>query len=162
MPDLFEFKANDPIVQRYLTPQERQLVTRWQTTTGWKFEFHGGHTTGYPVYVRPDGNTDKSNLPKMDTLNKGANDYRIIDRFANSGKLKQSLGNQQQTDLLAIVAAEFATLALISSRYHTGTVPQVQVQQVQQQTKICSSCQTAMPFYGKGIKSQCPGCYAYS
>lgn len=161
MPDLFEFKANDQLVTTYTTPQERQLVTRWQTTTGWKFEFHGGHTTGYPVYVRPDGNTDKSNLPKMDTLNKGPNDYRIIDRFANGNKLKQALSNLQKTDLLAVVAASFGTLSLIAQRYHTGVVPVIVVQNVQPVTKLCPACQGAMPFLGKGIKSQCPGCYGY-
>ncbi|MCB9529968.1 MAG: hypothetical protein H6701_16540 [Myxococcales bacterium] len=161
MPDLFEFKANDPIVTRYLTQTERSQVTRWQTTTGWKFEFHGGHTTGQPVYVRPDGNRDNSNLPKMDTLNKSANDYLIIDRFANGNKLKTGLGNPQKTDLLAVVAASFNWLALISDRYHNGVVPQQQVQVQQQQTKICTACQGVMPFYGKGIKSQCPTCYAY-
>lgn len=161
MPDLFEFKANDQLVQRYLSPQERQQVTRWQTTTGRKFEFHGGHTTGYPVYVRPDTNNDTSNLPKMDTRNKGPNDYRLLDRFANGNKLKTQLSNPAKTDLLAIVEHSFATLALISTRYHEGTLPVIVVQNVQPITKSCPACQTAMPFLGKGIKSQCPACYGY-
>lgn len=161
MATLFSFVADDPIVTTYLTTTERGQVTRWQTTTGWSFEFHTGHTTGYPVYVRPDGNRDTGNLPKMDTKNKGAYHYTALVDFANGNKLRKQLGTGQATDLLAVIAASFATLALLAQRFYDNELPTPTVQPVIVATKTCPSCATAMPFKSKGTKTQCPGCYGF-
>lgn len=61
MPDNFTFTAGDAIVTRYLTGTEIGQIVTQQVSTEYTFEFHGGHTTGYPIYIRPNGNTDGSN-----------------------------------------------------------------------------------------------------
>jgi hypothetical protein len=92
-------------------------VTTWQTSDEFMFEFHPGHTTGYPIYIRPAGNTDSSNVPKIDTKNKFAYHYAAITDIANDGKLTSALSNTAQTELLAIIQAEWASLVTLARRY---------------------------------------------
>ena len=166
MPDTFHFQANDDLVQRYLNQTERGNVATWQQSDGWVFEFHTGHTTGSPIYVRPDGNTDKSNLPKFDTQNKTANDYSTCSKLANGGKLiqqtkKGGLSKQDQAELENIIAQSWASLSLLAQRYWTRTpAPQV-VQQAT--TKPCTAtpnCTGQVQIVQSG-KAPCSVCYKY-
>jgi hypothetical protein len=65
----FRFNQNDPIIQYYLDPDDINAITHWQTLGGYTFEFHDMHTTGNPIYIRPDGNTSNSSMTKIDTKN---------------------------------------------------------------------------------------------
>jgi hypothetical protein len=60
----FCFQSNDVMVLDYLSGGETTAVKRWQKSLEYTFEFHFGHDTGNPVYIRPNHNTDTSNLPK--------------------------------------------------------------------------------------------------
>ena len=113
---LFRFDGEDPIVKGYLSQGRLNAVTTWQTTTEFSFEFHSGHLTGFPIYVRPATNRDTSNVPKMDTLNHQASDYASIGSFANSEKLGV-LSNAAKTNLLAIVAQNWAALQELARNY---------------------------------------------
>src|SRR5512138_2841385 len=113
---LFRFENDDPIVKGYLSSVRLHAVTTWQTTEEFSFEFHSGHLTGFPIYIRPATNRDSSNVPKMDTLNHDASDYASIASFANSGKLGV-LSNAAKTNLLAIVAQNWEALQELATNY---------------------------------------------
>jgi hypothetical protein len=113
----FAWKSDDDLVSSYLTAGERSAITRWQQSVAYVFEFHPGHTTGNPIYVRPVGNTDKSNLPKFDTLNCMAAMYDDINKFSNGAKLRQQLNNAAQTDLVQVVTTEWDKLQELARRY---------------------------------------------
>jgi hypothetical protein len=113
---LFRFEADDEIIVAYLPANTRANVTHWQTSDEYNFEFHSGHLTGNPIYIRPDGNRDGSNVPKFDTLNKNASDYSTIGSFANSGKL-DGLSNRAKNDILAIISNNWAALQALANNY---------------------------------------------
>ncbi len=117
MPDTFTFTKTDPLVQEYLTAEEIQTITTEQTSDAYVFEFHEGHDTGNPIYVRPDGNTDKSNLPKFDTKNKTAADYPTVESLANGGKLRRDLKNKDQNDLMNVIQNDWALLSKMARGY---------------------------------------------
>lgn len=132
MPDNFTFQDASVFVRGYLNTAERARVGSWQTQDGYTFEFHGGHTTGYPIYFRPDDNDDDSNLPKIDTKNKQASDYYGMARgrstgavsvaaFANGDKLLRELSGAAQRDIEQIVTNSWASLQLLALRYHSRT-----------------------------------------
>jgi hypothetical protein len=112
----FNFQDNDPVVMDNLTSGEVKAVKTWQKSEEYTLEFHDGHDTGNPIYVRPTGNNENSNLPKMDTKNKSADSYKLITSFANGAKLNGALKNRGKADLLAIVANEWATLSVLESQ----------------------------------------------
>lgn len=117
MPDTFTFKKTNPMVVRYLTQPEIATITTEQASDAYVFEFHEGHDTGNPIYVRPDGNKDKSNLPKFDTKNKTASDYRTVGSLANGGKLETALKTRDKTDLINVIQNNWALLSKIASGY---------------------------------------------
>jgi hypothetical protein len=117
----FAWKSDDDLVSSYLSSGERSAVQRWQTSSDYVFEFHPGHPTGYPIYVRKVGNTEKSNLPKFDTKNCMASMYNDINKFSNGAKLRRDLNNAAQTDLLAVVTTEWEALKLLAKRYWKST-----------------------------------------
>lgn len=85
---LFRFEEDDPIVTNYIRGTARTAITSWQTRDDYDFELHSGHLTGYPIYIRAElWARVTSNIPKFDTLNKSADDYNAISKFANSDKL---------------------------------------------------------------------------
>lgn len=113
---LFRFDAEDEIVVAYLAAGVRHNIARWQTNDEYNFEFHTGHLTGNPIYIRPDGNTDSANVPKFDTLNHQAGDYAEIKSFANFEKLGR-LSTRAKTDILAIISQNWAALQTLARNY---------------------------------------------
>ncbi|MEM7683379.1 MAG: hypothetical protein AAF293_01045 [Pseudomonadota bacterium] len=109
--------SNDDMVRDFLTGGEIASVKKWQTSGEFTFEFHGGHTTGDPVYVRPTGNTDNSNIPKFDTAEKFAHQYGTMFDFANDGKLRAALSGPAQDELLGLLRDEWDTIKLVATRY---------------------------------------------
>lgn len=170
MPDNFTFTAGDAIVTRYLTGTEIGQIVTQQVSTEYTFEFHGGHTTGYPIYIRPNGNTDGSNIPKIDTRNKAATDYNTIQKIANSGKLTASLNQTTQTEILNIIRTDWLRLQNLANRYWTNSpvpVP-VPVPVVVQSTIPCSftGCGGTVPLLLDAItkkrkKAACDTCFTF-
>jgi hypothetical protein len=120
MPDTFRVVATDPIVTKY---NRGNLIALAQVSTNFVFEFHGGHETGNPVYVRVDGNKDNSNVPKFDTKNKTAANYTSYSKLANSGKLDQAkkdkdLTNADLTEITNLVVNNFAFFQQLASDYY--------------------------------------------
>ncbi len=101
MPDTFRLVATDPLIQQ---TYPGGTITLAQTSQNFVFEFHGGHITGNPIYVRVVGNKDNSNVPKFDTKNKVAASYTTYSSLANAGKLDQAKKDKdlKQTDLAEI------------------------------------------------------------
>jgi hypothetical protein len=118
--DNFTFTAQDPLVTTYLTATEIKAVKYWQQSGAYELEFHDGHSIGRPIYVRPVGNTDRSNVPKLDTLNKSASDYPSVSSLANGMKLRKELKNRDQADLEAVISKSWDSLALLAQRYWTA------------------------------------------
>ena len=74
----WKFTANDPVVRRYMNATERAAVTGWQNDAlPISFEFHPGHATGEPLYIRVDGNDDNANVPKVDTKHASAANFAV-------------------------------------------------------------------------------------
>ena len=170
MAELFVFADTDPIVRRYMNTAERARVRTWQpagTSTLWKLELHTGHLTGDPVYIRLDGNKDKENVPKVDTLNHTADEYLTWENIANHQKLRAELTDTEQTVLQNFLVAAFSHLQLIGFRFANNKVapadppPPVVVQQAA--TRPCTAtkgCKGTVPnFKGKG---PCSKCFKYS
>ncbi|MEL7468884.1 MAG: hypothetical protein AAFN27_10550 [Pseudomonadota bacterium] len=109
--------ADDEMVKMYLDGGERGAVTTWQASAEYVFEFHGGHTTGNPVYIRPTGNSDKANIPKVDTLNKYAHQYTSITDVANDGKLTGALSSGAQDEIVDIIQNEWYHFKLMITRF---------------------------------------------
>lgn len=116
----FTFDRNDPIVRAHLTATEIGTVTHWQQNTEYMFEWHPGHGTGYPLYVRPRQNTTKSNLPKFDTLNHTGAEFRNITDLSNGNVLRRDLGNAAQQELLTLIQNEWDALSTLAERMWKG------------------------------------------
>jgi len=173
MPVNFNFVSADATVQKYLDATERGLVTRWQQETAdWTFEFHPGHTDGYPLYIRSATDTSTSNLPKLLTEGKTASDYATILSIANAGKLvSQSadgkLSNKAQKDLLAVIKNSWPKLQLLTKRYWdekpvVAPPAPVAVVNAAPQFKQCTNglCGGQVPVVASG-KAPCGTCYRY-
>jgi hypothetical protein len=120
MPDTFRVVATDPIVTQY---NRGNLIALAQVSMNFVFEFHGGHETGNPVYVRVVGNKDNSNVPKFDTKNKTAANYTSYSKLANSGKLDQAkrdkdLKNTDLTEITNLIVNNFAFFQQLASDYY--------------------------------------------
>jgi hypothetical protein len=115
----YRFRRDDPIIVGHLRQPEIHDVTTWQASDEYTLEFHPGHPTGYPIYIRPNNCGAKSNLPKIDTRNKFAADYATINQIANSEKLG-TLSNAAKDDLLAVIRDEWDTLQKLSVRIWEG------------------------------------------
>jgi hypothetical protein len=164
--DLFSFKATDPIVTKYLNATERAAVALCQTSTEYEFEFHTGHDTGNPIYVRPDGNTDKKNLPKFDTKNKTAASYHArnttsvsVNTLANGGKLASALGSAAQLEIETLISASWASLALLATRFWTDTLAPAVVVAATDKACKATGCAGRVPITSS--KSACDTCFAY-
>lgn len=169
MADNFNFTTGDTIVTDYLTEAERDQIVTQQASTEYTFEFHSGHLTGNPIYFRPDGNTDTSNMPKIDTRNKSAGDYNTIGKLANSGKLRRALSPKAQTEILTIIKNDWPRLQILAERFWSNTkAPAPVVAVAQQNTTPCSfaHCNGAVPLIldphtSKRQKAACDTCYSY-
>ncbi len=116
----FKFQQNDPIIQAHLTGTEIGEVETWQESDGYDFEWHPGHPTGYPLYIRPYGCTVGQNLPKFDTKNHTAGDYTNITDLPNGQLLRRDLDNNDQNEILALIAGEWDKLATLARRMWEG------------------------------------------
>ncbi len=157
----FNFTQADATVQQYLNATERGNVTAWQTDYSYSLEFHAGHTTGDPIYFRPGGNKDKSNIPKIDTKNKQASDYKTLQHIANWGKLQGGLKKAAYDEIVQIIANSWGSLQLLASRFWSGTsAPPVPVVPTQ---KDCVHCKAvgSVPIVTSG-KASCTKCFKYS
>jgi len=165
MADVFRFVNTDGWVTRLLTQGERNAVARWQLNGSYDFEFHNGHPTGYPIYIRPNGNRDNANLPKFDTLNHTAADYATIAGFANAQKLRQNpLTNPDRADILAVVGQNWATLVRMAQRWWTNTLPPPPVVVIAAPvTKACNQpdCAGRVPIYAHNARAMCDTCYIF-
>ena len=119
--DNWRWLPNDEIIRTYLSAGEIAGVTRWQINRDYMFEFHDGHTTGRPIYIRPNDNTDDANLPKFDTRNTDASHFPNINSLRNGLKLRSQLNNAAQADLMAIIQNEWTALAQLAKRYWNKT-----------------------------------------
>jgi hypothetical protein len=119
MADKFKFEKNDSIVKKYLSKDQIDAVTEWQTTETFDFELHVGHITGLPIYIRPEGNIDQAKLPKFDTKNKSASNYAQISNFANSEKLEGSpLKAAGRAQLLSLVKNNWDCFSTIPKKFY--------------------------------------------
>lgn len=110
----YEFKAGDPMIVGHLHQPEILDIRTWQQSSEYTLEFHQGHATGYPIYIRPAGNSDNSNIPKIDTKNKFACDYDTIAKITNGEKLNTSLSTGAKQELLNIIADNWDILKTLS------------------------------------------------
>jgi len=169
----FNFLNADPTVQLYLDATERGQVTYWQKETGdWTFEFHQGHTTAYPLYVRSATDYSNENLPKMVTEGKTAQNYASLTSLANGGKLlnkqwKGHLEAKAQKDLLAVISNNWTRLQAIAKRYWTNapvmTAPAPTTTVAATNAfKPCTStgCGGQVPVVSSG-KAPCDTCYRF-
>ena len=144
----FEFKKADAQITQRLTATEIAKIVTVQKSTAYYFEFHSGHTTGYPIYVRPKGNSDKSNLPKFDTKNKSATDYKKYTDLANGQKLS-GLGQTVQTEIENIIKNNWKILQTFAQRYWDGE-DAPQAAQVAQ-TYTCGKCDKKYDYTPPGV-----------
>lgn len=120
MPTLFKMVSTDPVVQRYLTLAERGRINPAQLGDAWNFEFHGGHETGTPFYIRPRDCTVKSNLSKFDTHTR-----ELVRLEYAAGNLRNkehvaAMGKADRDHLYAVLAGNWALLADLSRRFVAG------------------------------------------
>ena len=136
----FKFAANDPVVIANLSTAEIADVDNWQTSTQYLMEFHEGHETGYPIYIRPVKGLKKteSNIPKANTKNVASGTYSSLAQLENGEKLTANLKTDAQSDLLAILTNEWDTLVILARRYWTNEEPPV-AQQARPDMK-CTKC----------------------
>jgi hypothetical protein len=106
----FLWQEDDETVRAHLNQAERNQVPRWQQSTTYKFEFHNGHNTGEPIYVRRNNTVGGKNLTKFDTLN---HDTGVM---VNDNKLTV----QQKSEVEAILRDSWAQLKLFAHRYHNS------------------------------------------
>jgi len=147
----WKFEANDAVVQARLSSGERGDVTRWQQDDGYVLEFHTGHDTGYPIYVRLAGEKGGSSAPKFDTRNKSVSDYYpkrttavSINKLSNGGKLSK-LPSRSQRDIEAIIGTSWASLALIAQRYwNSESAPAEETAEVADLI-TCNKCHSKFP-----------------
>jgi len=122
----WHFKQTDDLVKYYLDQADINAVRRWQTLDGYTFEFHEGHETGNPIYIRPDGNTSQQSMPKVDTKNivnpalhyknsKKPNDP-WLENIANYEVLSASLTTQQLAEIAAIFVDNWSALQKVADR----------------------------------------------
>lgn len=145
------FTAPDRTVKKYLPAEDVKKVTTWQTDADYTFEFHDGHTTGYPIYVRMDGSTVSKNLTKFDTkgiASPSLTNRVLLTKITNDNPKK--LSTTALTALEDLITDEWAHFKTIAERYWTA-VPVVVIKT--RVTYVCTMCQTTYSFdsaLGKG------------
>jgi hypothetical protein len=125
----FRFVKTDPIVAYYLDDSDLTSIVRWQTQYNYTFEFHEMHDTGNPIYIRPDGNTDDSNMTKIDTRNipnpalhyrnKAKPNQPWIENIPNYSVISR-LGAARISEITSIVAGEWKYLQKLAERKWTN------------------------------------------
>jgi hypothetical protein len=114
VPDVFNFTRIDPRIVADLTTTEINGVTTWQSETlPYEFEFHTMHTIGYPVYLRESAINLKSNLPKIDTKDKTATTFNVVNR-------EQINSQACLADFENVVRANFPLFQKLAKVYYDG------------------------------------------
>jgi hypothetical protein len=114
VPDVFNFTRLDPRIVADLTIAEINGVTTWQSEAlDYKFEFHTMHTIGYPVYLREGAINLRSNLPKIDTKDKTATTFNVVNR-------DQINSRECLADFENVVAANFPLFQKLAKVYYDG------------------------------------------
>ena len=179
MPDLFKVTANHPLIQRYLTQAERGRINPVQNSAGWDFEFHFGHTTGSPIYVRPKGCTVSSNLTKIDTrtLEGVALAYRA-DGLVNTEVIERTckMKSGDKDHMYEVLSGNWNLLVVLARRYYEGdrqgdlereriAAEQLRRAQAPPQptTRKCSQpgCDGDVQIVKPGSKAPCNKCWVY-
>ena len=76
----FCFHKDDPLMIYFLDEADLNAITHWQTHGGYTFEFHEMHDIGNPIYIRPDNNTAKASMTKIDTKKIGNPALHYLDK----------------------------------------------------------------------------------
>jgi hypothetical protein len=125
----FHFQQHDPIVQYFLDPADIASITHWQAHGGYTFEFHEMHDIGNPIYIRPDGNTAKSSMTKIDTKNIANPALHYLD---NKNKAKpwiqnianfaviSKIGQAQIDEIASIMTHEWKFIQKLADRRWSG------------------------------------------
>jgi hypothetical protein len=123
MPDNFQLNAHDDLVQLFLTRAERANIVNAQNTDAWEFEFHRGHDTGSPFYMRPRGCTLGQNLTKFDTHTiNGAplayNNQNLRNRDVIERTCKMSARDKEA--MFRVISTNWALMGTLSLRWWGG------------------------------------------
>lgn len=119
----FQFNGRDALVLTYLTQAERGRILGPQATDAWTFEFHPGHETGTPIYMRPKGCTVSSNLTKIDTRTmQGTLLAYDAGRVVNNEVIERSckMKSGDKTAMFTVLQNNWALLADLAHRYKNG------------------------------------------
>lgn len=123
MPVNFNWVASDATLANELSSQDRlSIKVQQKRVADWTFEFHEGHITGNPVYIRPAGCKVKSNLTKMDTKNIPLSTYLVKEKFSFN-KLANpehviSLQKAIKDDMDDVITANYGLLQTAAKNYY--------------------------------------------
>lgn len=179
MPTLFKMVATDAVLQTYLTLAERNSIRPSQRGDAWNFEFHGGHETGTPFYIRPDGCGVNRNLSKFDTHTRdGTRLAYAADNMRNQEHV-EAMSKANRDHLYEVVSGNWILLAAVSKRFPAGdrngdieraALAEEEARrraaalaaQAAPKTKPCTSaaCQGNVPIVASG-KAPCDTCWQF-
>jgi hypothetical protein len=120
MPTRFKMIATDPLIQTYLTIAERGQINPQQAGDTWDFEFHGGHETGTPLYIRPNGNKATHNLTKFDTHTIDGQPLAYNAGNIINPEHVDAMKSAARNHLYAVVAGNWGLLRTVSWRFKRG------------------------------------------
>ena len=125
----FRFQRHDPVVEYFLDEADLNAIRHWQTHGGYTFEFHEMHDIGNPIYIRPDGNTAKSSMTKIDTkkiadpalhyLDNKNKAKPWIQNIANFGVISK-IGQPQIDEIASIMTHEWKYIQKLADRRWSG------------------------------------------
>jgi len=116
----FKMVATDLLIQTYLTVAERGQINPQQMGDAWDFEFHGGHETGTPFYIRPKDNKATHNLTKFDTHTRDGKPLTYnLQKMAN-GDHVDAMKSTARDHLYAVVSGNWELLCTVSLRFKSG------------------------------------------
>ncbi len=118
----FTWNNNNQVVMNHLNRIERQAMNE-QKSSEYEFEFHDGHDTGYPIYIRPthtEAQKWNSNIPKIDTKNNDSSKFNDIKDITNWVKLDKYIKTNGKKEILTIIQKDWKKLELFAKRFWTG------------------------------------------
>ena len=118
---LFKLEVNDTMVAYYLAKKGQVALTRSQTCQDFDFEFHPMHTTGYPIYVRMEGNDDSASMTKFDTKNKSAPKLPVKKDMSDGDFVnfdKVTLSSTEKTNLQILIRDNWEFLKYMAKRIY--------------------------------------------
>ena len=117
----FKLVVNETMVAYYLAKKGQVALTRPQTCQAFDFEFHPGHTTGYPIYVRMEGNDDTKSMTKFDTKNKSAPQLPVKKDMSDGDFVnfdKVTLSSTEKTNLQILIRDNWEFLKYMAKRIY--------------------------------------------